>query len=472
MTRPRERPRAVFFCRDCGYESPKWMGFCPAPTCGSGQPLVETTPAMSSAANSSWTPAQAELVQELSSLELDSQRRIESPCQELNRVLGGGIVPGSVILLAGEPGVGKSTLLLQVAKDMAASGRTVLYVSGEESPQQIKLRSERLGFAGEGVFLLSETDVDAVVNRLEESRPGLAIIDSVQTLYSRDAPSGPGSVVQIREAGLRLMRWSKARQVPVLLAGHVTKDGSVAGPKVLEHMVDVVTYLESQEFGAFRLLRCAKNRFGSTDEVGVFEMTEAGLVEVLDPSKTLLSQRYDQAVGSALVPVLEGSRPLMLEVQALTSYSHLPAPRRVANGVDHNRLLMLTAVAGRRAGLDLSGQDIIVSVAGGMRISEPAADLAIVLAIASSLHNRPLASDMVVFGEIGLGGEVRTVPQVQRRLQEAQRLGLTRAVLSDTALDKDARPPDMNLVFARTVSQAIKAGLGERLERREAVVND
>mgnify|MGYP001335793062 FL=1 len=472
MTRPRERPRTVFFCRDCGYESPKWMGFCPAPTCGSGQPLVETTPAMSSAANSSWTPAQAEPVQELSGLELDSQRRIESPCQELNRVLGGGIVPGSVILLAGEPGVGKSTLLLQVAKDMAASGRTVLYVSGEESPQQIKLRSERLGFAGEGVFLLSETDVDAVVNRLEESRPGLAIIDSVQTLYSRDAPSGPGSVVQIREAGLRLMRWSKARQVPVLLAGHVTKDGSVAGPKVLEHMVDVVTYLESQEFGAFRLLRCAKNRFGSTDEVGVFEMTEAGLVEVLDPSKTLLSQRYDQAVGSALVPVLEGSRPIMLEVQALTSYSHLPAPRRVANGVDHNRLLMLTAVAGRRAGLDLSGQDIIVSVAGGMRISEPAADLAIVLAIASSLHNRPLASDMVVFGEIGLGGEVRTVPQVQRRLQEAQRLGLTRAVLSDTALDKDARPPDMNLVFARTVSQAIKAGLGERLERREAVVND
>ena len=472
MTRPRERPRTVFFCRDCGYESPKWMGFCPAPTCGSGQPLVETTPAMSSAANSSWTPAQAEPVQELSSLELGSQHRIESPCQELNRVLGGGIVPGSVILLAGEPGVGKSTLLLQVAKDMAASGRTVLYVSGEESPQQIKLRSERLGFAGEGVFLLSETDVDAVGNRLEESRPGLAIIDSVQTLYSRDAPSGPGSVVQIREAGLRLMRWSKARQVPVLLAGHVTKDGSVAGPKVLEHMVDVVTYLESQEFGAFRLLRCAKNRFGSTDEVGVFEMAEAGLVEVLDPSKTLLSQRYDQAVGSALVPVLEGSRPLMLEVQALTSYSHLPAPRRVANGVDHNRLLMLTAVAGRRAGLDLSGQDIIVSVAGGMRISEPAADLAIVLAIASSLHNRPLASDMVVFGEIGLGGEVRTVPQVQRRLQEAQRLGLTRAVLSDTALDKDARPPDMNLVFARTVSQAIKAGLGERLERREAVVND
>ena len=472
MTRPRERPRTVFFCRDCGYESPKWMGFCPALTCGSGQPLVETTPAMSSAANSSWTPAQAEPVQELSSLELDSQRRIESPCQELNRVLGGGIVPGSVILLAGEPGVGKSTLLLQVAKDMAASGRTVLYVSGEESPQQIKLRSERLGFAGEGVFLLSETDVDAVVNRLEESRPGLAIIDSVQTLYSRDAPSGPGSVVQIREAGLRLMRWSKARQVPVLLAGHVTKDGSVAGPKVLEHMVDVVTYLESQEFGAFRLLRCAKNRFGSTDEVGVFEMTEAGLVEVLDPSKTLLSQRYDQAMGSALVPVLEGSRPLMLEVQALTSYSHLPAPRRVANGVDHNRLLMLTAVAGRRAGLDLSGQDIIVSVAGGMRISEPAADLAIVLAIASSLHNRPLASDMVVFGEIGLGGEVRTVPQVQRRLQEAQRLGLTRAVLSDTALDKDARPLDMSLVFARTVSQAIKAGLGERLERREAVVND
>jgi len=469
VTRPRERSRTVFFCRDCGYESPKWMGFCPAPTCQSGQPLVETTPARSSSTNSGWTPAQSEPVQELSKLELDSQHRIETPCRELNRVLGGGIVPGSVILLAGEPGVGKSTLLLQAAQDMAASGRSVLYVSGEESPQQIKLRSQRLGFAGEGVFLLSETDVDAVVERLEESRPGLVIIDSVQTLFSRDAPSGPGSVVQIREAGLRLMRWSKARQVPVFLAGHVTKDGSVAGPKVLEHMVDVVTYLESQEYGAFRLLRCTKNRFGSTSEVGVFEMTEAGLIEVADPSKALLAQRYDQAVGSALVPVMEGSRPLVLEVQALTSFSHLPAPRRVANGVDHNRLLMLTAVAGRRAGLDLSGQDIIVNVAGGMRISEPAADLAIILAIASSLHNRPLDSEMVVFGEVGLGGEVRTVPHAQRRLQEAQRLGLTKAVLSDSALDAEARPAGMNLVFARTVSQAIKAGLGNRLEHREPV---
>ena len=472
MTRPKERSRTVFFCPECGYESPKWMGFCPAPTCQSGQPLVEATPARTKPTNSSWIPTQSEPVQELSALELDSQQRIVLPCQELNRVLGGGIVPGSVVLLAGEPGVGKSTLLLQIAQDMATAGRSVLYVSGEESPHQIKLRSQRLGFAGKGIFLLSETDVDVVVDRLEEHRPGLAIIDSVQTLYSRDTPSGPGSVAQIREAGLRLMRWSKARQTPVFLAGHVTKDGSVAGPKVLEHMVDVVTYLESQEYGAFRLLRCAKNRFGSTAEVGVFEMSGAGLVEVVDPSKTLLAQRYDQAVGSALVTVLEGSRPLVLEVQALTSFSNLPSPRRVANGVDHNRLLMLTAVSGRRAGLDLSGQDIIVNVAGGMRISEPAADLAIILAIASSLHNRPLDSEMVVFGEVGLGGEVRTVPQAQRRLQEAQRLGLTRAVLPDTALDAEARPPGMGLVFARTVSQAIKAGLGERLEHREAVATE
>jgi DNA repair protein RadA/Sms len=405
-------------------------------------------------------------------LDPSSQQRIELPCQELNRVLGGGIVPGSVVLLAGEPGVGKSTLLLQIAQYMSSGGRSVLYISGEESPQQIKLRSERLAFDGQGVLILSETDVDAVIDRLEERQPALAIIDSIQTLYCQDVPSGPGSVGQIREAGLRLIRWAKARQVPVFLAGHVTKDGSVAGPRVLEHMVDVVTYLESQEFGTLRLLRADKNRFGSTAEVGVFEMTGRGLAEVIDPSKTLLAQRYDQAVGSALVPVLEGSRPLLLEVQALTSPSHLPAPRRVANGVDHNRLLMLAAVAGQRAGLDLSGQDIIVSVAGGFRVSEPAADLAIVLAIGSSLRNRPLDSTLVVFGEVGLGGEVRPIPQAQRRLQEAVRLGLSRSILPEASLDGQAPPTGMEPVFVRTVRQALQVGLGVPSVNREMALDE
>ena len=472
MTRQRDRSRTLFMCQDCGYESPKWMGFCPAPSCRSGRPLVETSAPRSTGSPSAWMSNHAEQVQELSQLDPGSQQRIELPCQELNRVLGGGIVPGSVILLAGEPGVGKSTLLLQIAQYMSSSGRSVLYVSGEESPQQVKLRSERLGFAGQGVLLLSETDVDSVIDRLEEHRPDLAILDSIQTLYCQDVPSGPGSVGQIREAGLRLMRWSKARHVPVFLAGHVTKDGSVAGPRVLEHMVDVVTYLESQEFGTLRLLRSAKNRFGSTAEVGVFEMTGRGLVEVADPSKTLLAQRYDQAVGAALVPVLEGSRPLVLEVQALTSPSHLPAPRRMANGVDYNRLLMLAAVAGQRAGLDLSGQDIIVSVAGGLRVSEPAADLAIILAIGSSLHNRRLDPKLVAFGEVGLGGEVRSIPQAQRRLQEALRLGLGRSILPESALDGEASPADMELVFVRTVRQALQVGLGAPRGSREIAADE
>jgi DNA repair protein RadA/Sms len=457
----------VFVCQDCGYESAKWMGFCPAPSCRAGQPLVETSAARSGSTHSNWTATRTEPIQELSQLDANSQPRIELPCQELNRVLGGGIVAGSVVLLAGEPGVGKSTLLLQIAQYISSRGGAVLYVSGEESPQQIKLRSERLGFPGQGIFLLSETDVDVVVDRLEEHPPALAIIDSIQTLYCQDAPSGPGSVVQIREAGLRLMRWAKARHVPIFVAGHVTKDGSVAGPRVLEHMVDVVAYLESQEFGTFRVLRSAKNRFGSTAEVGMFEMTGRGLAEVSDPSRVLLSQRYEQAVGAALVPVLEGSRPLLLEVQALTSPSQLPAPRRVANGVEYNRLLMLTAVASRRAGLDLSGQDIIVSVAGGLRVSEPAADLAVVLAIASSLRNKPLDPKVVAFGEVGLGGEIRSVPQVQRRLQEALRLGLDRSILPETASDGETRPPGMELVPVQTVWQALRAALGDARGRRE-----
>ena len=315
--------------------------------------------------------------------------------------------------------------------------------------------------------MLSETDVDLVVERLEGSRPALAIIDSIQTLYSRDAPSSPGSVAQVREAGLRLMGWAKASQLPVFMAGHMTKDGSIAGPRVLEHMVDVVTYLESQDLTTYRILRNGKNRFGSTNDVGVFEMTDQGLVEVPDPSQALLAQRYDQAVGSALVPVVEGSRPLLLEVQALTSPSQIPVPRRVCNGVDYNRLLMLAAVATRRAGLELSGQDIIVSVAGGFRVSEPAADLAVVLAMASSLNNQPLDPNLLAFGEVGLSGELRTVPQAQRRLQEAARLGFTRCILPRTTMGDESAPEGMDLILARTLREALGAALGRSRSRMD-----
>ncbi|MSQ05838.1 MAG: DNA repair protein RadA [Dehalococcoidia bacterium] len=462
----------MYVCDDCGHESARWMGFCPAPGCRSSSPLKEMalSPKDRSASQGAhgWLGTVAEAPQELSQLSLQDQRRIELPCAELNRVLGGGIVAGSVVLLAGEPGIGKSTLLLQLAQYMAAKEQQVLYVSGEESPHQIKLRSDRLGFPGQGVFLLSETDVDQILARLEEHRPGLAIVDSIQTLYTQDIPSGPGGVAQVRECGLRLMRWAKLRNVPVFLAGHVTKDGSLAGPRVLEHMVDVVLYLEGQELNTYRILRGGKNRFGSTTEIGVFEMGSVGLVEVSDPSQALLSQRHEQAVGAALVPVLEGTRPLLLEVQALTSPTHLPAPRRVANGVDYNRLLMLTAVASRRAGLELGGQDVIVSVAGGFRVSEPAADLAIVLALASSYYNRPLDPGLVAFGEVGLSGELRAVPQSERRLLESARLGLTRCVMPGFLPREDREPerrPGLELLPARTLRQALRLVLGE--PRRE-----
>ena len=375
-------------------------------------------------------------------------------------MLGGGIVPGSVSLLAGEPGVGKSTLLLQIAHFFSAGGQSVVYVSGEESPHQIKLRSQRLGLSGEGIFLLSETDVDLVISRLEEHSPALAIVDSIQTLYTQDAPSGPGSVVQVRECGLRLLRWAKQRNLPVLIAGHMTKDGSLAGPRVLEHMVDTVMYLEGEDLNSYRILRIGKNRFGSTTEIGVYEMTGQGLIEVSDPSRALLAQRYEQAVGAALVPVIEGTRPLLLEVQALTSPSYAPVPRRVANGVDYNRLLMLTAVASRRAGIDVTGQDIIVSIAGGFKVTEPAIDLGVALAIASSLHNRAIDAGTVVFGEVGLSGELRSVPQIERRINEAVRLGLSRCILPETARRDVGSSDGVELIFVRTLRQALQSVLG------------
>ena len=459
MAKVKDRRRTVFMCPSCGNESAKWMGFCPAQGCGSQSPLVETAVAPAAKGRPGWLAATAAEVVELSSISSSDQPRDPLPSAEMNRVLGGGVVPGSVVLLAGEPGVGKSTLLLQLAQYVAAKGQKVLYVSGEESPQQIKLRSDRLGFAGEGILILAETDLASVIEKLDSIRPGLAIVDSIQTLYSDDDTSSPGSVGQVREAGLRLLRWAKDSGTPVFVSGHMTKDGSLAGPRVLEHMVDVVLYLESQEDGGYRVLRAGKNRFGATTEVGVFEMTEQGLADVSDPSKALLSQRAGGSIGAALAPVVEGSRALLLEVQALTSPSQLPAPRRVANGVDFNRLLMLTAVASRRAGLELSGQDIIVNVAGGFKISEPAADLALVLAMASSLYNCPLDPGMFAFGEVGLSAEIRSVPQAQRRVAEAARLGLKKCILPESCLEGLTIPQGMKAIGVRTLRQAINAVL-------------
>ena len=435
------------------------MGFCPG--CGERTPLVEVIqPASHSGYH--WVSALAAEPQELSRISIDEEYRIPLPFAEMNRVLGGGLVPGSVLLLAGEPGVGKSTLLLQAAQALAHEDKKVLYVSGEESAHQIKLRCQRLGLYGQGIYFLSETDVDSVLRHLGEMMPALAVIDSIQTLYTQEIPSGPGSVAQVRECTRRLMGWSKYQKVPLFVTGHVTKDGTVAGPRVLEHMVDVVLYLEGESLSSYRILRGVKNRFGSTNEIGLFHMGGRGMEEVSDPSQALLAERAAEAVGSAIVPIVEGSRPLLVEVQALNSPSMLPTPRRVANGVEFNRLLMLVAVLARRAGLKLANQDIIVNVAGGLRISEPAADLGIALAIASSTHNRPLPMGLAAIGEIGLSGELRTVPQLDRRLAECARLGLSRCIIPSISKGKLEEPSGIELDFASTVRQAIGLSLARK----------
>ena len=475
MAKTAERRKTVFFCRECGHESAKWMGFCPSPHCDSTAPLVEgsAAPAAQSSGTtrrSGWLEQSVRETVSLADVSADSQPRIPLPSNEVNRVLGGGIVPGSVSLLTGEPGVGKSTLLLQLANSLAAAtkGKTgiagpVLYVSGEESPVQVKLRSQRLSIDGQGILLLPETDVDTILERLEQTKPGLVIVDSIQTLQCDGESSGPGSVGQVRESALRLLRWAKTTGQPVFLSGHMTKDGTLAGPRVLEHMVDVVLHLESQDSGGFRVLRATKNRFGSTDEVGVFLMGERGLDDVSDPSRAMLSQRTGPQIGAIATPALEGSRALLLEVQALTNFSQLPTPRRVSNGVDHNRLLMLTAVASRRTGLEVGGHDVIVSVAGGFRATEPAADLAIVLAIASCYRNAPLPP-AVAFGEVGLSAEIRAVPHAQRRVNEAARLGLTRCIVPQASLPEIEAPNGLQLIGADSVSQAIRAALAQPAE--------
>lgn len=429
------------------------MGFCPS--CGQHSPLVEA-PRTNNKGYQTWATESTQSLQELSLVSLDDQKRIPLAFGELNRVLGGGVVPGSLVLLAGEPGIGKSTLLLQTAQSLTSTGRKVLYVTGEESVHQIKLRSDRLGFSGQGIYLLAETNVDDVIQQLESFRPDLAIVDSIQTLYSPYATSGPGSVAQVRECALKLMQWAKSRAVPVIMAGHVTKDGTVAGPRVLEHMVDVVLYMEGETLNAYRILRSEKNRFGSTNELGIFQMDSNGLQEVQDPSRVMLAQHQEEAVGSAIVPVLEGSRPLLVEVQALTSHSVLAVPRRIANGVDYNRLLMITAVLSRRVGLSLSNQDIIVNVVSGLRIQEPATDVVIALAIASSVRNSPVSAGTVVLGEIGLSGELRSVPQLQRRLNEAVRLGFDQCLLPASAKEACESVPGIQLMFAATLGQALR----------------
>ncbi len=454
MNKPKSK--AVFVCQQCGKESSKWLGRCPA--CQEWNSFVETVVTVSSQA-ATWLYSEENVPSELSKLKTEAYPRLSFPFAEFNRVLGGGLVAGSLVLVGGDPGIGKSTLLLQASSALAEGGGIVVYVSGEESAQQIKLRSERLGVSGDRLYILPETNLEAILARLGELSPNLVVVDSIQTVYIEALTGTPGSVGQIRECTLRFMRWAKRAGVPVLITGHVTKDGAIAGPRVLEHIVDVVLYLEGETFSSYRILRSTKNRFGSTNEVGVFEMSGGGLIEIANPSEAFLVSYQDGAVGSAVVPTFEGSRPLLVEIQALTSLTGFGPPRRIANGVDFNRLLLIAAVLSRRAGINLSNQDIITNVIGGMRIGEPAADLGMALAIASSHRDAKIAQGLVALGEVGLSGELRAVPQLERRIAEATRLGFKRCLIPEASAKLSPGVKGIELLTAGTLAQALRLGL-------------
>ncbi len=449
--------RAVYCCTECGYESPKWLGRCPE--CASWNSFSERIKASNGARGHRAAVATADAPVEMAALVDEDEARTPLGIPEFDRVLGGGVVAGSLALIGGDPGIGKSTLLLQTASRLAESGRGVLYVSGEESARQVKLRAGRLGLPGDRLFVLTETNLNAALAQAEALSPSLVVIDSIQTVYSESAEQAPGSIVQLRQCTMELMRWAKGTGVPVFLVGHVTKDGEIAGPRLLEHIVDVVLYLEGERFSSYRLLRGVKNRFGSIDEVGVFEMTEQGMRGVENPSEAFISERARDGIGSVVIPTLEGSRPLLVEVQALTSPTVTPAPRRTANGLDISRLLLVSAVLSRRLGERLAQQDIIASVVGGLRVSEPPADLAVALAIVSSQRDRPVPGDLVAFGEIGLSGELRSVGQLERRLAEAERLGFARCVLPEANLRRGGPKTGLDLLPAATLRDAVRLGL-------------
>ena len=452
---PGLRTKTVFVCDSCGNESARWEGRCPA--CSEWNTLAEVSRRDQDSRRKSRPKNLGASPQQLTQVSSKDAPRLSVASPEVNRVLGGGIVSGSLTLVAGDPGIGKSTLLLRIASDLSQLGNATLYVSGEESAAQIKMRAERLGLPCENLYVLTTTNISEVLDALDSSAPSLVIIDSIQTIHDDSLSSGAGSVAQIRECTRQLMEWAKSNSVPIFLSGHVTKVGEIAGPRVLEHMVDVVLYMEGDPVSSWRVLKTIKNRFGSTNEVGVFEMTASGLLDVEDPSKALLAERAGGSIGSVIIPTMEGSRPLLVEVQALTSPTALPTPRRVATGFDHNRLLLVCAVLSRRAGIPLSSQDVIVNVAGGFRINEPAADLGLALAIASSLRNVPINGSLAAIGELGLSGEVRRVPQIDRRVSELARLGFSRCLVPGVSNAKTSDIADLEPVAVSTLAEAIAA---------------
>ena len=452
--------RPVFVCQECGAQSSKWLGRCAE--CGAWNSLVEERPAEASGALGQaahrYAGASAPSVAQLyAEVEIQQHARLSTTIGEFDRVLGGGIVPGSLILLGGEPGIGKSTLLLQAAASMARTVGPVLYSSGEESEHQIKSRGERLGVGDAPLYLLAETCLERILEEIARIKPALVVVDSIQTVFSLKFQSAPGSIGQVREAATQLLFVAKGQNVPIVLVGHVTKEGSLAGPKALEHVVDTVLYFEGERHHSHRVVRAVKNRFGAVSELGVFEMTAEGLKPVPNPSMLFLAERPVNAPGSAVLCALEGSRPILVEVQALVSTSTYGTARRMANGIDQQRLSLLLAVLEKRAGLHLGGDDVFVNVAGGMSIDEPASDLGIIAALASSVRNRAVPQTTAMFGEVGLAGEVRGVAQASLRIREATQMGFKRCVMPDANIDVALRKlaGDCELVGIRTVGEAL-----------------
>ncbi len=449
----KKKKQTFFACSSCGYQSIKWLGRCPE--CHEWETFFEDKRAgATSEQTERVVPVPLYLQPD------DDETRITTSIGELDRVLGGGIVPGSVILIGGDPGIGKSTLILQTLAAVAGKGVEVLYVSGEESPRQIKMRAKRLNALHPGEFLATSGNIDQIIPMATEMRPGLLAVDSIQTLTCDDIPSAPGSVTQVRESAYRLLQMAKQENIPVMLVGHVTKEGALAGPKILEHMVDTVLYFEGDRSHAFRILRTIKNRFGSTNELGVFEMKDQGLMEVTNPSEIFLAERPLDVPGSVVFSSIEGTRPILVEIQALVSPTNLGTARRTAIGADPQRLALLCAVLEKKAGLDLYGHDIFLNIAGGIRIDEPALDLGVVCSLASSLLDRPIPSTTVVCGEVGLAGEVRAVGQVEMRVREAERLGFTRFVMPKGNADRGQWPNNMDILGVATIGEVLACLLG------------
>ncbi|MEY8410844.1 DNA repair protein RadA [Lachnospiraceae bacterium 62-26] len=447
--------KSVYFCQNCGHEETKWLGQCPA--CREWNTFVEEKV----------TPVSLKTVKErretrvvtLSGIKTDEDDRMLTGIEELDRVLGGGIVKGSLVLVGGDPGIGKSTLLLQVCQRLSSAGRKLLYISGEESLKQIKLRANRMGEFTENLYLLCETSLDVIRGIIEQQKPDMVVIDSIQTMYNEEVASAPGSVSQVRESTNIFMQLAKGLNISIFIVGHVTKEGTVAGPRVLEHMVDTVLYFEGDRHASYRILRGVKNRFGSTNEIGVFEMRKEGLVEVKNPSEFMLSGKPEHASGSVVACAMEGTRPMLMEIQALVCKSNFGMPRRTAAGLDYNRVNLLMAVLEKRLGLPLSNYDAYVNIAGGIRLNEPAADLGIVMAIASSYKNRPIADDVIVFGEVGLSGEVRAVTMPEQRVAEAKKLGFKTCVIPAVSVKSVGEVDGVTVIGVKSVGEAVSVGL-------------